>query len=302
MVKTKIPLLSFEAHGTIAKEITFQRRDGATFSRQTPAPRDAKTLPQIYHRWDYIHYLHLWTLLSPAVKQTWLTNASRYHMTGLNLYLKTHVKHLTDMSLRLHLDRQIGSYTYDSSLNSRHATIYGAVPCPGRISTAFHFDGLDDYLSIPLTALSGAELTFLWWAKANWSALPISQCRCLSTDHSLGSNYEFRTYNNNPLQFYWGDSTDAWAVSLGKPADNVWTHFTATFKWDGSNTTTRGYQNGDFVEQVVKASRFQLPDLAFDIGKWNSSFFLGDIDEFTVFTTILPDTLIKLYSERRYPS
>ncbi|MBA7586890.1 hypothetical protein ES708_28897 [subsurface metagenome] len=157
MAKTKSPLLSFGARGTIADSLTFQKRNQGTIARTKPIPKDPYSLAQAYQRWDYQDYAYLWTLQSEAVKQTYRTRASRYHITGFSLWMREHLRDLPDLAGRWHLDEKAGAIAYDSSKQKHNLTIIGASPAPGLINGGFSFDGINDYLIAPAT---GSLLNF----------------------------------------------------------------------------------------------------------------------------------------------
>jgi len=258
-------------------------------------------LNQIYQRWDYQHYSNWWTTLTASQKATWLSNASRYHITGYNLWLRTYLKSLSDMMVRYHLDERAGAIANDSSRNSRHATIIGATPTPGLIDYCLSFDGLNDYLEIPLAAFPDGNATFMWFAKAPFSTLAVGKIRMVSTLHSSGLNYEFRTGSYNPIRWFVPNGTSYWDCDFGNPVDDEWTHFAVTHSYDGANTTARTFLHGVYVDTAIVAGKAPVPDSKFRLANWRYDYFPGQIDEFIVFNRALPDDLIKQYSERRYP-
>jgi len=148
MTKAKTPFFSLGAHGTLGDTLTLQKRGTTQYARKKPVPTDPKSLPQIYQRWLYQDYIAWWHDQTAAVKQTWETNARRYHMTGFAYWMKDKLKDLEDISYGLHLDASGGSVAYDFSRNENHGAITGASVIDGTISNARRFDGLNDFINM----------------------------------------------------------------------------------------------------------------------------------------------------------
>ncbi|MBA7704569.1 hypothetical protein ES703_113385 [subsurface metagenome] len=136
-------------------------------------PTDPYSLKQAYQRWDYQDYAYLWTLQSEAVKQTYRTRASRYHMTGFSLWMREHLRDLPDIAGRWHLDEKAGLVAYDSSKNNNHGTITGPSPVEGWIDGGYFFDGLNDRVkfittpSLDLRTAQTFECLFSAWDTGN---------------------------------------------------------------------------------------------------------------------------------------
>jgi len=71
MAKSKLPLLSFGATGTIAKSLTFQKRGRDTIARTKPIPKDPKSEAQLAQRQKYKDAVALWNALSPQEQEAW---------------------------------------------------------------------------------------------------------------------------------------------------------------------------------------------------------------------------------------
>ncbi len=71
MSKLKLPLLSLEAHGTIADALTIQRRNRGSFARTKPIPTDPKSSAQLAHRQIYRDAVDKWNALSQEEKEAW---------------------------------------------------------------------------------------------------------------------------------------------------------------------------------------------------------------------------------------
>lgn len=147
MAKTKTPFLSLGARGTIAREITAQKRGSATLLRRKPTPAYRRTLPQLYQRWLYEDYIAWWNDLSPAEKQPWNAAGSRKHMLGIAAWLQDRLSTLPDIVGWWRLDEKDGATVRDSSKNANDGTVFGALPTTGVINGAYSFDRLDDYIT-----------------------------------------------------------------------------------------------------------------------------------------------------------
>ena len=53
MTKLNTPLLSLRASGPLGKTLSYDNRAGTPRVRKMPKPKDAYTLPQVYHRYDF---------------------------------------------------------------------------------------------------------------------------------------------------------------------------------------------------------------------------------------------------------
>lgn len=87
MAKSKNPLFSFAAAGSLAKRLSFRRARGGSIAEKTPTHPDAKTPAQLAQRVMYQKCTDLWHTLSAAEQQTWHSLANRLHMTGYAYYM-----------------------------------------------------------------------------------------------------------------------------------------------------------------------------------------------------------------------
>jgi hypothetical protein len=86
MAKLKNPLFGFNARGTIAKALTFRRRDRQTIAETIPTHPDTKSPAQLNWRTMYEACAALWHTLSDSEKLEWQKQASRKHMTAFALW------------------------------------------------------------------------------------------------------------------------------------------------------------------------------------------------------------------------
>lgn len=92
MPKIKVPLLSFEAHGTLAKATSFLKRRGRNIAEKKPIPTDAKSPLQLEWRHMYQKAVALWHALSPEEKREWESLARSRHMPGFAWFLSQCLK------------------------------------------------------------------------------------------------------------------------------------------------------------------------------------------------------------------
>lgn len=302
MAKPKSPLLSLEARGTIGDTLTYQKRGTSSIVREKPIPKDPYTLNQAYQRWDYRDYAYLWTLLSNSEKQVYRTKASRYHITGFSQWMRENLKALTGLAARWHLDNITDNQVLDSSRNSNHATVIGAMVTPGRINNGLYFDGLNDELnagtdpSIRITADLSIE-GFFRTTKATstliqkWDS-PANN-RSYAVPIRAGKLEPFVSHNGIAFT----------SIAGTTPVDDGSIHHFCFQHEDGvglslfidgqEDTTPVAHTTGIYDSQAVTPLR---------IGRDNWGFFLDLLDHIAIRSFLLPPALIKIHSERRYPA
>jgi len=85
MAKVVAPLLSLNATGTVAGELTFSRHKRLHVAKTIPSHPDAKSPDQLAQRDLYRHALDYWLTLTLAERAQLLTAARPRKITGLNL-------------------------------------------------------------------------------------------------------------------------------------------------------------------------------------------------------------------------
>lgn len=289
------------AHGTIANSITYQSHPGVKYARKKPIPTYPRTLAQVYHQWDYLDYAYLWRKQTEAVKQTYRTRASRYHITGFNLWMREHLNTLPDLVARYHFDEKSGIYTYDSSKNANHGTITGATHVPGIIDHALSFDGVGDHVTLPhLSITTEAFTTLCFWKRQG------------NSGGSGGSDYHMIIFSLN------GFGNDLYLSKAGTTllarARTTAGYFTKSIPVPNPNSL---HQIGSIFAQntiyavldgVISAGLAAPGTLWIDLGLsmlgWASAGYFhsnGLIDEVLIKNRALDATEVKIHSERRYP-
>lgn len=300
MTKTTTPLFSFNARGTLKKLLTFRQSPGGTVAEKKPELVDQRTLPQWYHRGDYLDCIALWHQLTPAQKQTYETNARRYHITGYNLFLKETLPDLAHLAGRWHLDEATGSQANDSSNNLNHGTIYGAIHTDGYISKCLSFDGLDDYIQIPHSQnLSPPKITIEYWIFLRSNAAQKDIISKRTVTNKGGFVFETKGGSPNPVNHYlYIEPTWRWTIINYEL--NQWLHIAVTY--DGSYI--KGYKNGVSQPPIAATGELNLVTAVLRIGKdsefTNTLHINALIDEVRIYNICLPPELILEHAQRRY--
>jgi hypothetical protein len=129
--------------------------------------------------------------------------------------------------------------------------------------------------------------------------------RIFSTDHSGGSNFEFRTTltgDNLTLDLPTGSGIHSSPVIDISDFIGSGRRFTITWQWSYSspNTTVKSYLNG-IIQGSSNSSAFKAPDpdLLWSIGHYGAQGFDGQIHEIQCLNRVLTDANItKLYDGR----
>lgn len=313
MAKAKAPLLSLGAHGSIAKTLTFQKKGSQTIVRKRPVPTDRKTLPQIYHRWDYQDYAALWHYLTDNEKEEWETNARPLHITGFNYWMSTRLNTLPDIGGRWRFDEVSGAAAQDSSKNQNTGTICGAQHVPGIIGHAISLDGIDDHFkgtTDPTLDLGTDDFTILFRFKGDaadswcsilikgnhaYSAITAGFIITIRTDiafdqlhftHSAPGNNVF--WNNEGLKFQ-DNIWHSWAF-VGRRSDGTLQLFR-----DG---LSRGIRNpGNFTTDISSTYPLRFATNRGATGHWTK----GILDELDIRHRAFTQEEVTRFAERKYP-
>ena len=86
MSKSRVPLMSLEARGSLADSVSFRRSRHVNVAEKKPEPANPKTPGQVSWRTMFEKCSLLWHTLSAAEKAVWETLARSRHMTGYALW------------------------------------------------------------------------------------------------------------------------------------------------------------------------------------------------------------------------
>ena len=301
MSKTKTPVLSLEARGSISDSLTFAKRRGVNIVEKKPIPAYRQTLPQMYQRWLYEDYAYLWRQQSAATKQEYASAGVRHHLTGFQYWMKYQLTNLPDIAGWWKLDDNLGATCIDSSRNQNTGTIIGASPATGLIDGCLDFDGINDYVNCgdspslrPTTAIT--ILAFI--RPRSWgndgTIIRKGKFAIARTGYNLdidnSTDFRFLLYNAKLVTFpVAGYSLDTW-IALA-----------AT--WE-TNTPLNLYINADLkVSSAPWAGPIANDNQPCIIGRegLTDDEFDGLIDHVIIYNRTLDQTEITRHSLRRYP-
>lgn len=87
MAKVNAPLLSFDAHGTLGKKLTYTKARGINYARARNVPTGEPSPQQIERRAAYAAACQAWQALTPEEKEGWMIEAAPLGITGFNAFI-----------------------------------------------------------------------------------------------------------------------------------------------------------------------------------------------------------------------
>lgn len=299
MAKTKTPFLSLGARGTIGGVLTAQRALQGTILRKKPIPSDPFTDNQRWHRHLYLVLCQYWNGLSLADKQVWRSAAARYHLTGLNLFLKTELKKLPDLQFFYPLSEGQGSIAQDFTGKRNHATIFGASWLPGVFDTCLHFDGINDYVLCPNIDLTADKAILCYIYPRNWVSYHFifDRCRSGGIGDSWGESLYMRDHN---LRWRVANGAKTFVdIAYNIPALNTWYTVLAVHRLNAGQIEL---YVGDDLKASSAISGYTTRNIPIIIGRFSVSadyWWDGEIDEPALIFRNLTTTEISIYSNRQ---
>lgn len=276
MTKLTGPLLSLRARQKLGDTIAF--RDGASgpVATRKPIPGQPRTLPQVYHRQDYIDYARRWTLLTTAEKATYEALARRQNFTPYNAWMRTALTTLPDLAARYHLDTIVAGETPDSGPQNLPATVIGAITAPGIWGQALSFDGLDDYAEVRDSNkldFTTDQISVEAWIKPEATSGPVVVTKYPGDGQGYALRidplwYQFSCFPRGSAQWNTALSTD-------------WTHLIGTY--DGA--AIKLYADGILRAETATSGNIASSGINFQIGRyhWGAGFYEGLMDEIRVY-------------------
>ncbi|MDD3732221.1 MAG: LamG domain-containing protein, partial [candidate division Zixibacteria bacterium] len=186
-------------------------------------------------------------------------------------------------------DEGSGSTVYDSTDNNNDGTLYGEMATStthgwttGKRGSALSFDGTDDYVQTPyLSVFNNHDFTIEFWfyrsESGHYDALFASK------DSNSQGQVIFIRISADDLRFgFWSDDLDA----VGKIAANKWIH--AVFTWEANTKSRKIYLDGVLNNQDVSVSSLTVlsglgSGNGVHIGKWDSNYHKGEIDDVRIY-------------------
>lgn len=301
MAKTKTPLFSLGATGTLGGVVTHQRRGRGHIARTKPTPTDPYSLPQAYQRWLYQDYIGWWQTLSASTKQAWESSARRSRMTGYAYFIKDRLTNLPDLGALWHFDSTQNNQTVDFSRNSNHGTVVGCTATPGVIDEALYFDGLDDYVYCGTdSSLFPDAFTLEAFIKltANPARIPL-----IGFDN-LNIGLFLKRIVAGKAIIYLGGSYRYFLHSPVNIQDGDWHHIAFVIPSYDQAGIAASLMYADGQLQTPDATNTPNPPTArtlFQIGRVATHWLPGHVDHVILYNRVLPPADIKMHSLRRYP-
>jgi len=130
MPKLTAPLLSTEAHGTLADLLTYSKQKGRAIARRKSTPAQPRSLAQRASRSAMSGLAALWSNLTPAEAATWLNAAHRPLLPAYHTFMSYNVNRLKNLP-GLRAGYETGDYlpsaAYPATLDTGRSTWTGDV-------------------------------------------------------------------------------------------------------------------------------------------------------------------------------
>lgn len=301
MPKTRTPLLSLEAHGTLGGSVTYQGKGARKTARSKPRLPYFLTLPSQYQRWLYADYIAQWNNLTDTEKQVWRSAGSRRHLTGLQEFMRYNLKYLPDLAGYWKLDSNHGATTPDSSRNGNVGTIIGASPATGIIDRCLSFDGINDDVTIPHHAsldVGTGDFTLLLFIKAPLQTVNWRELLNKGTSGVSGWNLYDHLAGTPRLRigFLGPGGPFNPCIPLNYTTD-IWQHLAFVIDWTADTGTT--YLNGALVASTPNLPAYVPGTANFTIAGPNN--WTGIVDHLLIFNRALTAAEVYAHSQRRWP-
>lgn len=286
MTKLTTPLLSLDAHGTLANQITVQTTNRQHIARTKPTPTDPKTPAQLFHRQDYQHYVAFWNTLSTTLKAQYKKSGNAAKMPALAYYLKNALPYPDNIIAHYLFQEPNGSTTHDSSPYKHTGIIYGATHVPGYSGNALYFDGTNDYVapgSIHPVMTKGTLL-------ARFKRTIKTGYQMILTDNS---SYLELCFSGNSLQFYVHNTV----IQVTNTVTD-WQFAVGTFSQ--TDNYMRLYLGNSLIASGTYPGSTNA-ETSFIGGRGAVLSFKGDIDEVAILSEPLTISQIQKWNERGYP-
>jgi hypothetical protein len=206
---------------------------------------------------------------------------------------------LSNLVLYLTFDEGSGNIVYDYSGNKNNGTLVnGPTWTDGKFGKAISFDGVNDYVNLPLSLRDQTDptlnpISIAFWIKSN--SLESSHW-----DEVVIGGWAYHWFvsipNNIPTAYIYNSSAYLFSVSSGVQLQpGTWTQIVVTYDIDHSISI---YVNGVKKNKAYWIGSFTRATTYMRIGGRGSNFINGTIDEVMVFNRSLTDDEVKfLYQE-----
>ncbi|AHM62162.1 hypothetical protein D770_19555 [Flammeovirgaceae bacterium 311] len=202
---------------------------------------------------------------------------------------------------------------YDASGNQNHGLVAGATPAPdrfGRENNAYHFNGVDDYIttSKQFPAPGPNEFSLSIWFKTS-STTGGKLIGSGTSQNGMSAQYDRHLYLNNLGQLYFGIyrpelQPDGAKIinSEEKYNDNIWHHAVATLSADGMKLYVDGALKASDARYTIAEDYSGYWKIGFDnTNNWpdapTSHYFSGSLDDVYIYNRALsPVEILQLHT------
>jgi len=302
MTKLVNPLFGFDAHGSVGDEVTFQSSNEKKYARKKPRLPYCRSLAQVYQRWLYEDYYHLWRQQTQAVKDLFRTSGVRQHLTAYQAWMKYMLTNLPDICGMWHLDEKSGTVARDSSRNGNDGVVTGDYPADGLIDGGFYFDWSDNVVVVPTSPSLWSpdtltvEMFIYLLVMPGWAP----SCPLINTGSFFLYDMSFFSLD---FEFY---------ILIGGVEEphpswdymfiDRWYHVAATYDKDAGADNLRLYVNGQLKDAVTRVGSVDAPTGDFFIGLTGWDYWFGKADHVVYYNRVLDEAEILRHSLRRYPA
>lgn len=315
MAKTKGPLLSLEAHGAIAKELTFHRRWTKNYGRAYHKPGPPPSHKQRTQRRITEFVLAQWLGMNQADRNTWKEKAEKIRplISGYHYFLKCAQADLYGVAKICgywSFNEPSGDQVLDYSGNGNHGTLKPSYPtdCPTRVSglkakmdLALNFDGQNDYVDCGSDeSLDIADyLSLEVWIKKE--PLPAGGYRPFARNGQTSSfhpcPYQLRVKENGVISFTIGNNVTYKQAETTVGLRNAWHHLVGVM----DATTLYLYFDGKEVKTAARIINPFITTQKAYIARSGVRHYKGVIDEVRVCNRVMTPTEIAFLWQKGRP-
>jgi len=164
----------------------------------------------------------------------------------------------------------------------------GATYATGRVSQAFSFDGVDDFVSVPGTFGGGPEVTVEAWVKTR-AVTGYFQEIVASGNYPVGEFVHLQLCDYGNIGVYTDGGGVVFLPVISPSPTGVYRHIALSVK----PGDTRLYLDGNLVGSNPQTFSFIVPTTNLRIGSgYDGRFFNGDIDEVSIYNRALSSSEI----------
>lgn len=303
MVKTKGPLMSLEAHGSLAKTLNYSQRQSGSQCRRHNKPTGVASPKQRAQRRLTEFLVTQWQNMSDGDKGIWTDAASAagVNLSGYHYFLQKAQGNLYrhhGLAGYWHCNEIVDGKVLDLSGNANHGTLKRTFPADAptlvpsrspRLSNALLFNGTTDYVEMaPLDITKWNKITVACWMNfATWDETDIA----ISIMHSSSDDIRL-LINSGNLNFTLDDGTTLMAtMPIDISFQNKFLQVIGTF--DGS--LAKLYVDGVLEDEIGGSFDFAGASGEMNIGRRavGGFEFGGIIDETCIYNRALSAAEIK---------